>query len=191
MGDHSTAHRSRHCEFYGNRLIILAGYWLSVMAMELREQFTDDEWKNLVGLPYAISMAVIVAAPSVLGAWGETKALVQEPAHLAAESGSALVGLVSAEMQSRGKELIKEQQDLMKRDRTGYRNMVIGAAKSASEALSRVSPDEAMAYKQWSLAIGRKVAEAAKEHGVAVSEPEIAVLDEISDAFGIRAGIAA
>ena len=159
--------------------------------MELREQFTDDEWKNLVGLPYAISMAVIVAAPSVLGAWGETKALVQEPAHLAAESGSALVGLVSAEMQSRGKELIKEQQDLMKRDRTGYRNMVIGAAKSASEALSRVSPDEAMAYKQWSLAIGRKVAEAAKEHGVAVSEPEIAVLDEISDAFGIRAGIAA
>ena len=161
------------------------------MAMELREQFTDDEWKNLVGLPYAISMAIIVAAPSVLGAWGETKALVQEPAHLAAESGSALVGLVSAEMQSKGKELIKEQQDLMKRDRTGYRNMVIGAAKSASEALSRVSPDEAMAYKQWSLGIGRKVAEAAKEHGVAVSEPEIALLDEISDAFGISVGIAA
>ena len=161
------------------------------MDMELREQFTDDEWKNLVGLPYAISMAVIVAAPSVLGAWRETKALVQEPAHLAAESGSALVGLVSAEMQSRGKELIKEQQDLMKRDRTGYRNMVIGAAKSASGALSRVSPDEAMAYKQWSLAIGRKIAEAAKEHGVAVSEPEIAVLDEISDAFGISAGVAA
>ena len=161
------------------------------MDMELREQFTDDEWKNLVGLPYAISMAVIVAAPSVLGAWRETKALVQEPAHLAAESGSALVGLVSAEMQSRGKELIKEQQDLMKRDRTGYRNMVIGAAKSASGALSRVSPDEAMAYKQWSLAIGRKIAEAAKEHGVAVSETEIAVLDEISDAFGISAGVAA
>jgi hypothetical protein len=159
--------------------------------MELREQFTGDEWQNLVSLPYAISMAVIVAAPSLLGAWGETKALMQEPAHLAAESGSALVGLVSAEMQSRGKGLIKEQQDLMKRDRTGYRNTVIGAAKSASEALSRVSPDEAMAYKRWSLAIGRKVAEAAKEHGVAVSEPEIAVLDEISDAFGISAGIAA
>jgi len=161
------------------------------MAMELREQFTDDEWKNLVSLPYAISMAVIVAAPSVLGAWGEMKAMIQEPTHLAADSGSALVGLVSAEMQSRGKELIKEQQDLMKRDQTGYRHMVIEAAKSASEALSRVSPDEAMAYKQWSLGIGRKVAEAAKEHGVAVSESEKAVLNEISDAFGINSGIAA
>jgi hypothetical protein len=159
--------------------------------MELREQFTDDEWKNLVSLPYAISMAVIVAAPSVLGAWGESKAMMQEPARLAAESGSALVGLVSAEMQSKGKELIKEQQDLMKHDQTGYRNVTIEAAKSASLALSRVSPDEAMAYKRWSLAIGQKVAEAAKEHGVAVSEPERAVLDEISDAFGISAGIAA
>lgn len=177
--------------FYRNYLIMRAGYWLPVMDMELREQFTDDEWKNLVSLPYAISMAVIAAAPSVLGAWGETKAMMQEPAHLAAESGSALVGLVSAEMQSRGKELIKEQQGLMKHDQMGYRQRVVEAAKSASEALSRVSPDEAMAYKKWSLAVGRKVAEAAKEHGVAVSEPEKAVLDEISDAFGISAGVAA
>ena len=159
--------------------------------MELREQFTDDEWKNLVCLPYAISMAVIVAAPSVLGAWGEMKAMIQEPTHLAAESGSALVGLVSAEMQSKGKELIKEQQDLMKHDQTGYRHTTIEAAKSASEALSKVSSDEATAYKKWSLAIGWKVAEAAKEHGVAVSEPEKAVLDEISDAFGISAGVPA
>ncbi|WP_298665008.1 hypothetical protein [uncultured Methanofollis sp.] len=159
--------------------------------MELREQFTDDEWKNLVSLPYAISMAVIVAAPSVLGAWGESKAMIQEPKHLAAESGSALVGLISAEMQSKEKELIREQQDLVKHDRTGYRNMIIEAARSASSALSRVPPDEAMAYKKWSLAIGQKVAEAAKEHGVAISEPEKAVLDEISDAFGISAGIPA
>jgi hypothetical protein len=159
--------------------------------MELREQFTDDEWKNLVSLPYAISMAVIVAAPSFLGAWGESKAMIQGPKNLAAESRSALVKLISADMQSKEKELIKEQQNLMKHDKMGYRNKTIEAAKSASSALSRVSPDEAMAYKMWSLAIGRKVAEAAKEHGVAISDPEKAVLDEISNAFGISAGIPA
>jgi hypothetical protein len=153
--------------------------------VELRENFTDEEWKNLVRLPYAISMTVIVAAPSVLGAWGETKAMIQEPVKLAAESGSALVGLVSAEMQSEERALVKEQQDLMKHDQTGYRNSTIEAAKAASAALSRVAPDEAMAYKKWALAIGRKVAEAAKEHGVAVSDPEKAVLDEIAEAFGI------
>jgi uroporphyrinogen-III synthase len=46
-------------------------------------------------------------------------------------------------------------------------------------------PDEAAAYKMWVLAIGQKVAEAAKEHGVAVSEPEKAVLGEVSAAFGM------
>lgn len=153
--------------------------------MELKESFTDEEWKNLVRLPFAISMTVIAAAPSFLGAWGETKAMVQEPVKLAAESGSALVGLVSAEMQSEEKALVKEQQDLLRHDQASYRNTTIEAAKSASAALSKISSDEAMAYKKWALAIGQKVAEAAKEHGVAVSDPEKAVLDEISEAFGI------
>lgn len=155
--------------------------------MELKENFTDEEWKNLVRLPFAISMTVIAAAPSFLGAWGETKAMVQEPVKLAAESGSALVGLVSAEMQSEEKALIKEQQDMLRHDQQGYRNATIEAARSASAALSKISPDEAMAYKKWALAIGEKVAEAAKEHGVAVSDPEKAVLDEIAGAFGITA----
>ncbi len=48
-----------------------------------------------------------------------------------------------------------------------------------------------MAYKKWVLAIGRKVAEAAKEHGVAVSDPEKVVLNEISEAFGISAEVPA
>jgi hypothetical protein len=159
--------------------------------MEFKENFTDEEWKNLVGLPYAISMAVMAASPSILGAWGETKAMMQEPVNLAAQSGSALVGQVSAEMQSRGKEVLKEQQNLMKRDRMGYRSSTVEAAKAASAALAKVSPDEATAYKTWALAIGRKVAEAAKEHGVAVSDPEQAVLDDISSAFGIGAEIPA
>ncbi|MEI7827716.1 MAG: hypothetical protein WCI87_07995 [Euryarchaeota archaeon] len=42
-----------------------------------------------------------------------------------------------------------------------------------------------IAYKKWVLAIGQKVAEAAKEHGVAVSEPEKTVLSEASTAFGM------
>jgi hypothetical protein len=157
--------------------------------MDLRENFTDEEWNNLVSLPFAISMTVIIAAPSILGAWGESKEMIQEPMKLAAESGSALVGLISAEIQSKEKELIKEQEDLMKHDQTGYRNTTVARAKSASAALSKVPPDEATAYKTWALAIGRKVAEAAKEHGVAVSEPEKAVLGEISAAFGISTAI--
>ena len=153
--------------------------------MGMRENFTDSEWKNLLSLPYAVSMTVIAAAPSFLGAFSESKAMMTEPAKLASTSGSGLVGLLSSEMQSRSKELIKEQQNLFKHDQTGYRNKTIEACKSAAVALSKASPEEAMAYKKWVLAIGQKVAEAAKEHGVAVSDPEKAALNEISVALGI------
>ena len=69
--------------------------------MPIREYFGDDDWKNLESLPYAVSITVMAAAPSLLGAWGETRAMLEEPPRLAAASGSELVGLVSAGMQPR------------------------------------------------------------------------------------------
>ncbi len=155
-------------------------------SMPMKEYFGDNDWKNLESLPYAVSMTVMAAAPSVLGAWGETKAMVQEPPRLAAASGSELVSLVSADMQPKAKDLIKEQQNLMKQDQMGYRSRTIAACKSAATALATVPPDEAESYKRWLLQIGEKVAEAAKEHGVAISEPEKAALDEIAAALDIQ-----
>lgn len=153
----------------------------------MKENFTPEEWENLLNLPYAVSMAVMVAAPSVMGVWGETKAMIQEPARLAAESGSALVGLLLAELQSQAKDLIKEQQNLWKHDQAGYRTKIIASCTAAVGALSKVPPEEALAYRKWVLAVGLKVAGAAKEHGVAVSDPEKEALAEISAALGISA----
>ena len=156
--------------------------------MSVKENVTPGEWENLLNLPYAVSMTVMVAAPSVIGVWGETKAMIQEPAHLAAESGSALVGLLIAEMQSKAKDLIKEQQNLWKHDQAGYRTKTLDACRAAAAVLSsKIPPEEALAYKKWVLAVGLKVAEAAKEHGVAVSDPEKEALAEISAALGLSA----
>lgn len=153
--------------------------------MGMKENFTPEEWENLMNLPYAVSMTVMVAAPSVMGAWGETKAMIQEPARLAAESGSALVGLLLAELQAKAKDLIREQQNLWKHDQAGYRTKTLEACRAAAAALAKVPPEEALAYKKWVLGIGLKVAEAAKEHGVAVSDPEKEALAGISTALGI------
>lgn len=155
--------------------------------MPIREYFGDDDWKNLESLPYAVSITVMAAAPSLLGAWGETRAMLEEPPRLAAASGSELVGLVSAGMQPRAGELIKEQQNLMKQDQMGYRSRTIAACRSAATALATVPPDEAESYKRWLLQIGEKVALAAKEHGVAFSDPEKAALGEIAVALGLLA----
>jgi len=153
--------------------------------MGIRENFMDEEWQKLLSIPYALSLTIVTAAPSFLGAFSESKALLTEPTKLAASSGSDLVGILSGEMQSKAKELIKQQQDQIKHDQSGFRSKTIEACTSASEILSKTMPDEVIAYKTWVLAIGQKVAEAAKEHGVAVSESEKAVLSEVSAAFGI------
>jgi hypothetical protein len=153
--------------------------------MGLKENFTADEWNNLVTLPYAVSMAIIAAAPNVMGIWSETKTMMTAPPDLAASSGSALTGLVSAEARPKLKELVKEQQNLWKQDMAGYRTRVISFCAAAATALAKVPAEEAAAYKKWILDIGLKVAEASKEHGVAVSDPEKAALVEISAALGV------
>jgi hypothetical protein len=88
-------------------------------------------------------------------------------------------------MQPRIKDLMKKQQDTWKHDQAGYREKTLDACRSAATALSKVPSDEALAYKKWILAIGLKVAESAKEHGVAVSDPEKAALAEITGALGV------
>ncbi len=154
--------------------------------MGIREDFTNEEWQMLLNIPYEVSMTIVTAAPSLLGAFGESKALITAPAELAASGGSDLVGVLSSEMQSKAKDLIKQQQGAVRRDQAGYRQKTIEDCKSASITLSKITPDEAIAYKKWVLAIGQKVAEAAKEKGgVVVSETEQTVLNEVSAAFGM------
>jgi hypothetical protein len=48
--------------------------------------------------------------------------MMTEPGKLAASFGSELVGLISSEMQSRAKDLAKEQQILLKHDQARYRS---------------------------------------------------------------------
>ena len=103
----------------------------------MKEDFSNEEWNNLLTLPYAVSITVIAAAPSFLGAWGESKAMMTEPGKLASASGSALLGLISTEMQSRAKDLVKEQQILMKNDPARYRNEMLRHASSPLRLFQR------------------------------------------------------
>ncbi len=153
--------------------------------MELKDNFTEAEWKNLISLPYAVSLMISLAVPDIMSMRSEMKVILSQPIDMAAESGSTLVGLISAELQSKGKRLIIEQQDSIMRNKTGYRAKTLEGCKSAAVSLSKISPDEALAYKKWVVAIGRKVAEAAEEHNIVISDQEKATLDAISSALGM------
>ncbi|MBP1929967.1 hypothetical protein J2741_002563 [Methanolinea mesophila] len=153
--------------------------------MVTKADFTADEWHLLVALPYAVSTAIIASAPNVMGVWSEVKATIEAPQALAPASGSVLAGLVNADAQPKQKELIQEEQHIWRKDMAGYRTKVVAECKSVANALSKVPAEEAVAYKKWVIAVGQKVAEASKEHGVAVSDPEKEALSEISAALGL------
>ena len=156
--------------------------------MGIKETFSADEWKNLLSLPYAVGMTIIIVSPQgPMGMYKEAKEMTLEPAKLATTSGSGSVSTLSIELQQQAKQLMKEQQDLFKQNQANYKSMTIEACKTAVSALSKTTPDEAKAYKQWVVNLGQKVAEAAKEHGVAVTEQEKAALNEISAALGFSA----
>ncbi len=155
--------------------------------MGIKETFTNDEWKNLLELPYAVGLTVIIVSPSgPIGIYHESKELMQEPAKLAAQSGSSgLVNVLAVELQTKAKEIMKEQQNEIKRSPTAFKDKTLKACGSAALALGKTTAEEASAYKHWVLALGQKVAEAAKEHGVLVSPEENAVLQEVSKALGM------
>ena len=156
--------------------------------MGMKDAFSADEWKNLLSLPYAVGMTIIIVSPQgPMGMYKETKEMALEPAKLASTSGSGLVSTLSVELQQQAKELMKEQQNLFKQNQANYKNLTIEACKSAASTLSKTTADEAKAYKQWVLNLGQKVAEAAKEGGVAVTDQEKAALNEISVALGLSA----
>ncbi|MGZ4940600.1 MAG: hypothetical protein ACXV5A_08565, partial [Halobacteriota archaeon] len=100
--------------------------------MAIKQNFTEEEWQQLLSVPYAVSFAIVTAAPSLLGAFGESKTMISEPTKLASSSESDLVSTLSNEMQSRAKELIKQQQNLFRQDKSGYVSKTVEACTSAS-----------------------------------------------------------
>lgn len=100
----------------------------------LEEIFTSEKWENLVSLPSAVLMAIMVAAPTI---WEYTKAIMQEPARMAAESGSSLIGLFLDKTLPRIKDRMKKQQDTWNHDHAGEQGKTLVACRSAVEALGR------------------------------------------------------
>jgi hypothetical protein len=158
--------------------------------MSVKEAFTAEEWQALVRLPLKIGVTLIVVSPSgPVGLMKESAALAQAPFQLARDSNaSGLVSALALELQAQVKALMKEEQSAFKQAQPqGYKAQTIAACQSAAAALNKTSTEDAAAYCQWVLAVGQKVAEAAKDSGVLVSDAEKALLGEISQALSAGA----
>jgi hypothetical protein len=158
--------------------------------MSVKEAFTAEEWQLLLHLPMKIGLTLIVVSPSgPIGLTKETLALAKGPFQLAqADNASGLVSALALELQSQAKPILKKEQAAMKLAQPyGYKGQTVEACQTVGAALAKVDPADAAAYQQWVLGAGQKVAEAAKDSGVLVSDVEKSLLQEFSQALGVGA----
>jgi uncharacterized protein GlcG (DUF336 family) len=158
--------------------------------MGVKESFTAEEWQLLLQLPMKVGVTLMVVAPSgPIGLTKETMALAKAPFALAqASNANALVSALAVELQAQAKAIVKGEESAFKHsDPMTYKGQTIAACKTAAAALSKASAEDAGAYRVWVLAVGQKVAEAAKDGGVLVSDQEKALLKEMEDALAAGA----
>ncbi len=155
--------------------------------MGVKDIYSADEWQTLLKLPFKIGVALMVVAPSgPIGLTKETMALAKAPFALAQVSNAnALVSALAVELQAQAKAIVKDEENAFKHsDPQTYKTQTVVACQSAAAALNKASAEDAGAYRTWVLAVGQKVAEAAKDGGVLVSDQERALLQEVSGALG-------
>jgi hypothetical protein len=160
--------------------------------MSAKDNFTADEWKNLLRVPKLAAYAVAGAAPSKQDDFVREMAAVAEgvaEGERQAPSDSLLGAVVA--------DIVADAED----GRAGptetvsagdVRARALEACRAAAAALeAKVSPEEAYRYKRWVLVVAERVASAAKEGGLfgfggeQVSGGEVAVINELGEAIGI------
>ena len=176
--------------------------------MSLKDEFTDDEWFLLSSVPAMIGSAMSTAAPSgVIGTAKELAASMRATVEGRAEHpDSPLIGelLQRAGNWDETKERAKDYRGRIEarmegaqvKSREGLHALVMEDCREAARLVDeRCTATDARAYREWCVAIARKVAEAAKEGsflgfgGTRVSDEERAMMGRIESALGVEGGV--
>ena len=176
--------------------------------MSLKDDFTEDEWFLLSSVPAMIGSAMSTAAPSgVVGTVKELSASMRAMVQGHADHPeSALIGELLArasnwdETKAKAKDYRERTKARMEganlQSREQLHELVLGDCREAARLVDeRCTATDARAYRDWCVAIARKVAEAAKEGsflgfgGVRVSDEERAMMGRIESALGVEGGV--
>lgn len=163
--------------------------------MTSKSDYTPEEWQLLLNVPPMVGTAVMVAGRSGLGSLKEAVALAN--GILAAKSEYEDNRLIQALNDARVKDGERSDVERMSSPYKGkqpdeIRAIAVEMCADVAQLLDEKSaPDESAGFKEWSLTVGEKVANAAKEGGFLgiggerVSQEERRVLREVSDALRI------
>ena len=152
--------------------------------MTTQFDFSNDEWEDLATAPVLVGMAVAKAEESgFLGNRREARTLADT---LASQAESYPATSLIAQAATTDTSMQQEHFDSLLPEM--LTTQAIDTCKRVAASLAnRAQPDESEDFRRWVLAVGRTVAEAAKEDGVLVSPGEQAVLGQVTAALGLVA----
>jgi hypothetical protein len=161
--------------------------------MGIKDNFSAEEWNDLLRAPMLVSYAIAGASPS------DQDGFIQE---MSAVADAIVEGGQQAAKESLLDRVVADIMANAEDERRGAtENIPVSAIKAraldncrhvASLLQTKASAEEAEAYKLWVLAVAERVAAATKEGGflgfggTMVSESEVATLNEIAAALGVR-----
>jgi hypothetical protein len=161
--------------------------------MANKTDFTDAEWKSIVGVAPMVGLAVAMSSPN--GPFGVMKEMMAIGMELAgmAKSGSsnALIGAIIDDVKARA---TKPEMPAGATSPDQAKAAAIAQIKAVATLIDAKAPGaESLEFKRWLLTLANRVAEASSEGGflgiggVKVNDSEKAALAEIATALGIPA----
>ncbi len=164
--------------------------------MSTKADYTPDQWQLLLDVPPLVGTAVMVAGRSGLGSVKEALAVasgVLDAKH-GYESNQLIQALLDARIKNKERSHVEQFSDNPYRGRPPeeIKEMTVDKCQQVADLLEQKStPSEAAEFKAWAVAVGEKVANAAKEGGFLgiggerVSAEEADVLAAVSSALGL------
>ena len=164
--------------------------------MVAKSDFTPDEWNQIRRVPFMAGLVVVAASPS--GPFGVVKEMFAVGKMLADVklhgASSDLAKALVADLETPEGRLQSAPAELHGKSPDEVKAAALESCRQAAAIIDKkVKPDEAQSFKQWVLAGGKAVSEAATEGGflgfggTRVSEQEATALKDLSAALGAKA----
>ena len=165
--------------------------------MSTKADYTDAEWELLLEVPPLVGTAVMLAGRSGLGTTKEAFAVASGvlDGRDGYESNQLIQSLIEARVVSKQRSRAEQVTDnpYLGKSADEIRNITVAKCRQVSDLLvAKASSElEADEFKQWTVSVGKKVANAAKEGGFLglggqrVSAEEKTVLAAVNEALGL------
>lgn len=161
--------------------------------MTTKTDYTEQEWAGLVRAPITVGSYIIVADPSVTAMFSEMQGMLKAiQAQQAPDTAKDLVAAVVAEIMAMASRNEKFEPPQVEKGQDPRPQIMAELKQNLAVLDTKAAPEEKTGFCEWLLTVAHATAEAGREGGflgigaVRVSEQEMAALDALKQAFGLR-----